>query len=70
MNAKELIELNNEKRTHLNEANLAYYENMLIYIRSASSKEQNDSVRAHCKNIRLRCRPTVIDLEGVPDQEG
>lgn len=43
MNAKELIELNNEKRKHLNEANLAYYENMLIYIRSASNKSEQQT---------------------------
>ncbi|API91680.1 hypothetical protein J32TS6_41030 [Virgibacillus pantothenticus] len=43
MNASALIELNNEKRTHLNEANLAYYENMLIYIRSASNKSEQQT---------------------------
>ncbi|NBJ71229.1 MULTISPECIES: DUF1129 family protein [Clostridia] len=43
MNAKTLIDLNNKKRPLLNEANLAYYENMLIYIRSASNKSEEQT---------------------------
>ncbi|PAV30680.1 hypothetical protein CIL05_06150 [Virgibacillus profundi] len=40
MNAKEIIKLNNEKREQLNEANLAYYEDMLLYIRLSSARSE------------------------------
>lgn len=43
MKAKEIIALNNEKREQLNEENLAYYEDMLIYIRLSSSKSEQQT---------------------------
>ncbi|GGJ89086.1 hypothetical protein GCM10007063_09660 [Lentibacillus kapialis] len=38
MNTKMLVEENNQKRKLLNKENLAYYENMLVYIRLSYSK--------------------------------
>ncbi|MEN1968361.1 DUF1129 family protein [Lentibacillus sp. N15] len=43
MNAKELIALNNEKREHLNEENLALYEEMLVYIRLNFNKSEQQT---------------------------
>ncbi|WP_245835660.1 DUF1129 family protein [Virgibacillus ndiopensis] len=43
MNAKEIITLNNEKREQLNEKNLAYYEDMLIYIRLQYNKSEQQT---------------------------
>lgn len=43
MKAKELIRLNNEKRELLNEENLKDYEDMLTYIRLASSKSEQQT---------------------------
>ncbi|QDP39130.1 DUF1129 family protein [Radiobacillus deserti] len=43
MNAKELIELNNEKRDRLNEENLAYYEDMLLYMRMSLSRSEQQT---------------------------
>lgn len=40
MNVKDLIALNNEKRGELNEKNLAYYEEMLVYIRMNFNKSE------------------------------
>lgn len=40
MIAKEIIELNNEKRKELIEENLAYYEDMLLYIRLSSARSE------------------------------
>lgn len=37
MHAHDLVKLNNEKRTELNEQNLSSYEEMLVYIRSKGS---------------------------------
>ncbi|MGD7023078.1 DUF1129 family protein [Rossellomorea vietnamensis] len=41
MTAKEMIELNNERREKLNEANKKYYEDMLLYIRMSNVAEQD-----------------------------
>lgn len=43
MKAKELIQLNNEKREQLNEENLKDYEDMLTYIRLASAKSEQQT---------------------------
>ncbi|MFU0789247.1 DUF1129 family protein [Virgibacillus proomii] len=43
MNANELISINNEKRNQLNEENLAFYEDMLVYIRTASNKSEQQT---------------------------
>lgn len=43
MKAKEIIALNNEKREQLNDENLAYYEDMLMYIRLSSSKSEQQT---------------------------
>lgn len=43
MNAKEIIALNNEKREQLNEDNLIYYEDMLMYIRLSSTKSEQQT---------------------------
>ncbi|WP_106494818.1 DUF1129 family protein [Lentibacillus sp. Marseille-P4043] len=43
MNFKELIALNNEKREQLNEENLAYYEDMLVYIRLNFNKSEQQT---------------------------
>lgn len=43
MKAKELIKLNNEKRDYLNEENLNDYEDMLVYIRLASTKSEQQT---------------------------
>ncbi len=40
MNTKELVALNNEKRKQLNKENLAYYEDMLVYIRLNFNKSE------------------------------
>lgn len=40
MNAKDIIQLNNEKREQLTEENLEYYKKMLVYIRSNSNKSE------------------------------
>ncbi|WP_164671014.1 DUF1129 family protein [Virgibacillus doumboii] len=40
MNAKDIIQLNNEKREQLTEENLSYYGNMLVYIRMKSNKSE------------------------------
>ncbi|MBT2218335.1 DUF1129 family protein [Virgibacillus dakarensis] len=43
MNAKELIALNNEKREQLNKENLAYYEEMLVFIRLSFNKSEQQT---------------------------
>lgn len=43
MKAKELIELNNEKREFLNEENEKKYDDMLVYIRLASTKSEQQT---------------------------
>ncbi|SEQ76774.1 Uncharacterized membrane-anchored protein [Virgibacillus subterraneus] len=43
MNAKAIIELNNEKREQLNEENLKYYEDMLVYIRLNTNKSEQQT---------------------------
>ncbi|WP_428910916.1 DUF1129 family protein [Niallia sp. Krafla_26] len=43
MEAKKLIEENNQKREHLAKENLRYYEDMLIYIRFASNKSEQET---------------------------
>jgi DNA-binding ferritin-like protein (Dps family) len=46
MNAKDLIQLNNKKRKQLNEHNEAYYDKMLVYIRShlTISEQQSEEL--------------------------
>lgn len=41
MTAKEMIELNNDRREKLNEANKKYYEDMLVYIRMSDVAERD-----------------------------
>src|SRR5690625_6540428 len=41
MNIEEMVQLNNEKRNKLNDHNLKYYEDMLVYIRLNSKSEQH-----------------------------
>ncbi|WP_042220408.1 DUF1129 family protein [Oceanobacillus manasiensis] len=43
MEATEIIELNNEKRTRLTEHNLKYYEDMLLYIRLNGNKSEQQT---------------------------
>ena len=43
MNAKDIIELNNELREQLNKENLAAYEDMLTYIRLSSNKSEQQT---------------------------
>ncbi|NLM22119.1 MAG: DUF1129 family protein [Peptococcaceae bacterium] len=43
MNSKELIEINNKKRKKLTAENLAYYENMLVYIRLSHDKAEQET---------------------------
>lgn len=40
MKAQELIKLNNEKRINLNDENLKYYEDVLLYIRTSLGKKE------------------------------
>lgn len=40
MNSKDIIKVNNEKRKLLTEENLAYYEDMLVYIRASAKKSE------------------------------
>ncbi|MBE3569266.1 MAG: DUF1129 family protein [Bacillales bacterium] len=40
MTAKEMIQINNERRKQLNEENKKYYENMLVYLRLSSIPEK------------------------------
>lgn len=42
MDAKELIQLNNEKRKQLEKENLSYYEDMLVYIRLSYDKSEQE----------------------------
>lgn len=43
MNAKELIQLNNDKRKKLTKENLKYYEDMLLYIRLSYVKSEQET---------------------------
>src|SRR5690625_17934 len=43
MKAKEIVQLNNEKRKQLNKENLKDYEDMLIYIRLTSTKSERQT---------------------------
>ncbi|TSB45838.1 DUF1129 family protein [Alkalicoccobacillus porphyridii] len=43
MELKELIEINNQKRTQLTKENLKYYEDMLVYIRLSFSKSEQET---------------------------
>lgn len=43
MKVKEMIQMNNQKRDELNEENLIYYEDMLLYIRSSLDKSEHDT---------------------------
>ncbi|WP_407271970.1 DUF1129 family protein [Radiobacillus sp. PE A8.2] len=43
MNAKQLIALNNQKREMLNENNLSYYEEMLVYLRLSINKSEQQT---------------------------
>src|SRR5699024_6093856 len=43
MKAKEMIQLNNEKRKQLNEENLKDYEDMLTYIRLTTTKSEQQT---------------------------
>lgn len=43
MNSQELIKLNNKKREKLNEENLKYYEDMLVYLRLSFLKSEQET---------------------------
>ncbi|RDW15064.1 DUF1129 family protein [Oceanobacillus chungangensis] len=43
MNPKDIVQLNNDKRKMLHEENLAYYEDMLIYIRLNANKSEQQT---------------------------
>lgn len=43
MKAKDLVELNNQKRKELTEENLKYYEDMLVYIRLSYDKSEQET---------------------------
>lgn len=43
MNAKDIIQENNRKREELNEQNVVYYEDMLVYIRIKSDKSEQQT---------------------------
>ncbi|WP_181347437.1 DUF1129 family protein [Thalassobacillus sp. CUG 92003] len=43
MSAEELVELNNQKRDMLNQVNVSYYEDMLVYIRLSYDKSDEES---------------------------
>jgi uncharacterized membrane-anchored protein len=43
MTPKELVKLNNEKRGLLNEENLAYYQEMLVFIRTNATKSEQQT---------------------------
>ena len=43
MNSQELIKLNNKKREKLNEENLKYYEDMLVYLRLSILKSKQET---------------------------
>lgn len=58
MKVKELISLNNEKREHLSEENLSYYENMLLYIRLSSTKSEQ-----HTEEILLELLEHMLEAQ-------
>ncbi|UFT99799.1 DUF1129 domain-containing protein [Radiobacillus kanasensis] len=58
MNAKELIQLNNEKRESLNEENLAYYEDMLLYIRATFNRSEQ-----HTEELLMELLDHLLDAQ-------
>lgn len=58
MKVKDMIQLNNVKREQLNEPNLAYYEEMMLYIRLSSSKSEQ-----HTEEILLELLEHLLEAQ-------
>lgn len=69
MHAQDMIKLNNEKREKLNEINLKYYEDMLVYIRLSGSlsEQQTEEILLELLDHLLVAQTedkTAIDIFG------